>query len=37
MVGKLLSGIKSMYVNGLVSVRVLWGESECFRIKSGVR
>ena len=35
--GKLLSGIKSMYVHSLVCVRVKWGESEWFRIDSGVR
>ena len=31
--GKLLNGIKSMYVNSLAGVRVKGGESECFRIK----
>ena len=36
-VGKLLNGIKSMYVNSLVCVRVKGCESECFRIDSGVR
>ena len=35
MVSKVLSGIKSMYVNILAYVRV--GESECFRIESGVK
>ena len=35
--GKQLKGIKSMYVNSLPSVRVKGGESECFRIDSGVR
>ena len=35
--GKLLSGIKSMYVTSLACVRMKWGESECFRIESGVR
>ena len=35
--GKLLNGIKSMYVNILACVRVKRGESECFRIDSGVR
>ena len=35
--GKLLNGIKSMYVNSLARVRVRGGESECFRIDSGVR
>ena len=34
--GKLLNGIKSMHVNSLVYVRIK-GESECFRIDSGVR
>ena len=35
--GKLLNGIKSMYVNSLTCVRVKGGESEYFRINSGVR
>ena len=35
--GKLLNGIKNMYVNSLVCVRVKWGESKGFRIGSGVR
>ena len=35
--GKLLSGIKSMYVNSLACVRVKGGESGRFRIDSGVR
>ena len=36
--GKLLNGIKGMYVNSLVYVRVMGGgESKCFRINSGVR
>ena len=35
--GKLLNGIKSMYVNSLSFVRVKGGETECFRIDSGVR
>ena len=35
--GKLLSGIKSMYVDSLGCVRVKGGESEWFRINSGVR
>ena len=35
--GKLLIGIKSLYVNGLAYVKVKGGESECFRIDSGVR
>ena len=34
--GKLLNGIKSRYVNNLGCVRVK-GESECFKINSGVR
>ena len=34
---KLLSGIKSMYVDISVCVRVKWGECERFRIDSGVR
>ena len=33
---KLLSGIKSMYVDSTACVRVKWGESERFRIDSGV-
>ena len=35
--GKLLNGIKSMYVNSLACVRVKGGESECFRINSDMR
>ena len=35
--GKLLNGIKGMYVNNLACVRVKGGESGCFRINSGVR
>ena len=35
--GKLLNGIKSMYLNSLASVRVKGGESEFFRTNSGVR
>ena len=35
--GKLLYSIRCMYVNSLVCVRVKGGESECFRINSGVR
>ena len=35
--GKLLSGIKSMYVDSSVYVRVEGAESELFRIDSGVR
>ena len=34
--GKLLSGIKSTYVDSLACVRVKGGESERFRIDSGV-
>ena len=34
--GKLLNGIKSLYVNSLVCVRVKRGESECFRINRSV-
>ena len=33
---KLLNGINSMYVNSLACVRLKEGESECFRIDSGV-
>ena len=32
-----MSGIKSMYVDSSAYLRVKWGESECFRIDSGVR
>ena len=35
--GKLLSGIKSMYVDSSACVRVKVDESERFRIDSGVR
>ena len=35
--GKLLSGIKSIYVDSSAYVRVKAGESEHFRIDSGVR
>ena len=35
--GKLLNGIKSMYVNSLACFRVKGGKSECFRINSGAR
>ena len=35
--GKLLNCIKGMYVNRLACVKVKGGESECFRINSGVR
>ena len=35
--GKLLNGIKSVYVNRLTCVRVKRCESECFRIDNGVR
>ena len=31
-VGKLLNSIKSIYVNGLVHIKVKGGEDECFRI-----
>ena len=34
--GKLLNGIKSMYINSLAYVRVKGGESECSRINSDV-
>ena len=37
-IGKsVLNGVKSMYVNRLACVKVKGGESECFRINSGVR
>ena len=35
--GKLLTGILSMYINNLACVRVKGGESEGFKINSGVR
>ena len=35
--GKLLNGIKIIYINSLASVRVKGGKSEGFRINSGVR
>ena len=35
--GKFLSGTKSMNVNSIACIRIKWGESECFRIESGVR
>ena len=35
--GKLLSGIKSMYVDSSACVRVKGGESEQFKIDSGVK
>ena len=35
--GKLLNGIKSMYINSLACVRIKGSERECFRIDSGVR
>ena len=35
--GKLLNGIKSMYINILECVRVKGVEIDCFRINSGVR
>ena len=34
---KLLNGFKSFYVNSLSCARVKGGESECFRIESGLR
>ena len=34
---KLLNGVKTRYVNSLAFVRVKGGESDCFRIDSGVR
>ena len=34
---KLLNGIKSIYINSQACVRVKGGESNCFRISSGVR
>ena len=37
MVGKLLSGIMSMYVDSLDCVKIKVDESEWFRIDSGVR
>ena len=35
--GKLLNGIKSVYVNSLACVRVKKCETECFKIDRGVR
>ena len=35
--GKLLSGVKGMYVDSLACVRVKGGESEWFRIDIGMR
>ena len=35
--GKLLGGIKSMYVHSLACVRVKGSENERFRIDSGLR
>ena len=35
--GKLLNGIKSMYVNSLACVKVMRGVSECLKINSGMR
>ena len=35
--GKLLNGIKSMYLNNIGFVRLKGGESECFRINGGER
>ena len=32
-----MNGIKSMYVDSSVCVRIKWGENEQFRIDSGVR
>ena len=37
LVGKLMNGIKSRHVNILACVTANGGESECFRIDSGVR
>ena len=34
---KLLNGIRSIYINSLICVWIKRGESECFRIDSGVR
>ena len=34
---KLLNGIKSVYVDSLACVRVIRGDSVCFRFPSGVR
>ena len=34
--GKLLSGIKGMYVDSSACIRIKWGESEQFRIDSRV-
>ena len=35
--GKLLNGIKSMYINIQACIRLKVGESRCFRSESGVR
>ena len=35
--GKLLGGIKSMYVDSSACVRVKWGESEQFKIDSWMK
>ena len=35
--GKLLEGIRNMYVNTLACIRAKGVESKCFRIDSGVR
>ena len=35
--GKLVNGIKTMYVNSLACIRIVEDVSGCFRIKSGVR
>ena len=35
--GKLMNGIKSIYVNSIACVKVKGDDSECFKIDSGVR
>ena len=35
--GKLLNGIRNIYVNSLVGVRVKGCESKCFKINSSIR
>ena len=35
--GKLLDGIKSMYINRIACIRVKGGEIKCFRINRSVR
>ena len=35
--GKLLNGIKSMYINSLACVKIRGGQSETFRIDRGVK